>query len=315
LQLKELDNTEVQSEEIANLRSQLESLDSSTIWSMTAVPLLHQDLRRTQTLNPKLSSEILDDPIVKKHLPEAYERFCRAEALCSLLPHTSVRLAQLEAFSDYEDLSVSLRREKSHIKAAVSRAIPRTQTLFRCGLVALNSGDQELAVDLWKKCLRQPHSRAHEKVIIEFSLQLLPMKTLYEVVLPQEPEYLLRVARRYMNGAEMSLPKKFLVVHLRRLIEKSTDFPEFEKKLLLAQAAGQVQDYYAAAEDYRAALSLASLPAPRRYDYAFALFKTKQFDEAVRQLKVCELDPSFRKNRIRWLLDRIRKERSKQNFL
>ena len=137
------------------------------------------------------------------------------------------------------------------------------------------------------------------------------MKLLYEVVLPQQPEYLLKVAGRYMSRPEMDLPRKFLVVHIRRLIENATDFSELEKNLLLADAARQINDYPAAVENYGAALLLAPPTAVWRYDYAFALFNTKQFDEAVRQLKMCELDPSFRKNRIRRLLDRIRKERSK----
>ena len=109
----------------------------------------------------------------------------------------------------------------------------------------------------------------------------------------------------------MDLPRKFLVVHIRNLIQNTSDFDELEKKLLLADAARQTNDYSAAVKNYSDALSLAPATAPWRYDYAFALFMTKQFDEAVRQLKMCELDPSFRKNRIRRLLDRIRKERSR----
>ena len=108
----------------------------------------------------------------------------------------------------------------------------------------------------------------------------------------------------------MALPKKFLVVHIKRLIETQDDLPELEKNLLLANAAWQVEDYPEVAKNYANCLSLASTPAPWRYDYAFALYKTKQFDESVRQLKVCELDPSFRKNRIKRLLDLIRRERS-----
>ena len=109
----------------------------------------------------------------------------------------------------------------------------------------------------------------------------------------------------------MDLPKKFLVVHIKRLIENSTDLGELKKKLLLADAANRIEDYPTAVANYGDALLLAPQKVPWRYDYAFALFKTKQFDEAVRQLKVCELDPSFRKNRITWLLRRIRRDRLK----
>lgn len=310
-QIEELDSLDGPSEEIALRREQLKSLDPPSIWGMTAVSLVHQGLRRLQRTNPKLSNEIFDDPAVKLHLVAAHERFCRAETLCRLLPHTRVRIARLAAFADHEDTGASREQEEAHIKAALARATPKSQTLFHCGLVALNSGNQELAVELWGKCLRQPHSGVQERLIIEFCLQLLPMKMLYEVVLPQKPEYLLRVAGHYLGGPEMALPKKFLVVHIQRLIENSSDLGELEKKLLLANAARRIEDYPTAVENYSGALSLAPKTVPWRYDYAFALFMTKQFDEAVRQLKVCELDPSVRKNRISWLLKRIRRERLK----
>jgi tetratricopeptide (TPR) repeat protein len=238
------------------------------------------------------------------------KRFKNADALFSLLPKTRVRMAQLAAITQHEGGLNNHQQEFAHIDEALSRSTPKTQTLFSCGLLALNSGNQDLAVELWRKCLRQPHLFAHEKVIVELCLQMVPMRRLYEEIFPQDPKYLIRMAGRYMRSPEMMLPKKFLVVHIKCLIEQSKDLSELEKKVFLARAARHVNDYPAVAANYRAALSLASELAPWRYDYAFALFKTKQFDEAVRQLKLCELDPTFPKNRTKQLLKRIRTARS-----
>jgi len=97
-----------------------------------------------------------------------------------------------------------------------------------------------------------------------------------------------------MNKGEMLLPKKFLVVHIRRLVNRAIGLTDLEKNLLLADAARHIDDYPQEVEKYGAALSLAPAKAPWRYDYAFALYKTKQFDEAVRQLKVWNVLNQFR---------------------
>ena len=60
---------------------------------------------------------------------------------------------------------------------------------------------------------------------------------------------------------------------------------------------------------YEKALPLAGSDVPWRFDYAFSLYQTKQFDESLRQLKMCELDPTIRKNRVKALLTKIRRER------
>ena len=311
-QLEGLNELDISVDERKALREQLEMFDSATIWNSTAVSLIHQQLRASQRTAPKIAKEILGAPGIKEHLDKAYNRFRQADDLCPQLASTRVRLAQLAAFRSLSQAEDTFKEEENHIEVALSRTIPKTQTLFNCGLLALNSGKQDLAVELWQKCLRQPHLYSHERAIVEFCMQMMPMRRLYEEVFPQDAKYLLKIARRYMSSKDLMLPKKFLVLHIRRLINQTDGLEELEKNLLLAQAAGQIDDYPEVAKHYRAVLSLASSPAPWRYDYAFALFKTKQFDEAVRQLKVCELDPSFRKNRIKWLLDRIRKERSKR---
>lgn len=312
VQLKELDGLEITADERNSLREELEAFDEETIWGMTAVSLLHQQFRLAEK-NPKAAKEIASAPVVQKHLPKALELFKKSDDLMGLLPKSALSIAPLVVLcGDPNKPLDETQKEREYIDEALSRSIPTAKTLFKCGFLALNSGNQDLGVELWQKCLRQPHLLVHEQAIAEFSLQMLPMKRFYEEVLPQNPEYLLRIARRYLRSENMRLPRSFLVVHIRRLINQSEGLDELEKKLLLAQAANQIDDYPEVAKNYGAALSLASAPASWRYDYAFALFKTKQFDEAVRQLKVCELYPTFRKNRIKRLLVLIRIERSKR---
>lgn len=312
VQLNELDGLEITADERNSLREELEAFDEEMIWGLTAVSLLHQQFRLAEK-NPKAAAEIVSAPVVQKHLPKALEMFKKSDDLMGLLPNSPLRIAPLVVLcGDPNKPLDATQKESEYIDEALSRSIPTAKILFNCGLLALNSGDQDLAVELWQKCLRRPHLLVHERAIVELSLQMLPMKRFYEEVLPQNPQYLLRIARRYLKSENMRLPRSFLVVHIRRLINQTERLDELEKKLLLARAANQIDDYPEVAKNYGAVLSLASAPAPWRYDYAFALFKTKQFDEAVRQLKVCELDPTFRKNRIKRLLILIRNERSKR---
>ena len=289
---------------------ELKEFDSQEIWNATAVALLHKRLRWAERHAPTAAIQIKSDPAVTTHLKMAMDEFQRAEQLCSRTARSPYRLAQLIALTSTNSATDTLRQESDFISEALRRSVPKTPLLFNCGLLALNSGDQARAVGLWKKCLRQPHNYSQEGLIVKFCLQDLPMKQFYEEVLPQEARYLVRIATRYFRSPELMLPKKFLITHVRRIINEQPDLSEMDRILLLARSATLINDYPEVVRQYERALLLAPTQASWRYDYAFALFQTKQFDESVRQLKKCELDPTVRKNRIKSLLAKIRRERS-----
>ncbi len=308
-EIEQIENGDLSLQQQNSQLEELKKLDSETIWNITAVSLLHKRLRRAESLAPAEAVQIKSDPSVIKHLKKAVKEFQQSEQLCPRTAKVQYRLAQLIALTSSSSATETRRQESDFISEALRRSVPKTPLLFNCGLLALNSGDQARAIDLWKKCLSQPHRRYHEGLIVEFCLQDLPMKQFYEEVLPQNAKYLVEIAKRYFRSPELKLPKKFFITHVRRIINEDPKLDEIDRISLLAESAMLIDDYPEAVKQFEKALLLAPTQASRRYDYALALFQTKQFDESVRQLKMCELDPTVRKNRIKSLLAKIRKER------
>ncbi len=310
-EIEEIETSELPLDQQRLRLDEIKEVDSKAIWNATAVSLLHQRLRQAERRLPEVAIQIKSDTGVTSHLKTAMQEYQRAEQLCSRTSKTQYRMAQLIALTTPQSAADTQTQESAFIEEALQRSFPKTQLLFNCGLLALNSGDMATATELWKKCLGQPHSIRHERMIVLFCLQDLPMKQFYEEVLPQKPAYLLLIARKYLSAPELKLPQKFLISHVKRTINAASDLTKIQRILLLAEAALLVDDYPEVVAQYRQALVISPQQASWRYDYAFALFQTKQFDESVRQLKLCELDPTVRKNRIKFLLAKIRRERSK----
>ena len=278
-------------------------IDMDVLWSMTAPTAIHRQLRFAQRNNKQLAQAIINDERINKHFPAAWESYTKAEEFSPYLAKTQYRLAELSAFFDPGN-------EEAHIEAALGRTLSNTRLMFGCGLLALNSGNQRVAVDLWSKCLANPNSRPYVRPIVEISQAELPMKSFFEEVLPQEPEKLIDVARKYFYRADLLLPKRLLLVHTKRVIAE-TELSELDRLFLSAEACRLSEEFEPAAELYRQALELDPSQVLWRFDYAKCLHRSKQYDEAIRQLKICELEPSKIQPSIKPLLDRIRRARAR----
>ncbi|MFK7769257.1 MAG: O-antigen ligase family protein [Mariniblastus sp.] len=303
-ELKALKESGASQEQLASL-DMLSSIDAPAVWASTSISALHREVRFRDRNNPTLAEEIRNDEGVQEFLKPAWESFLKAESICPRVGHTKFRLAQLSALFD-PDLEI----ESKYLVSALSRSHSSTQLRFDCGLLALSSGDQELAVELWAKCLSTPHLNAQEKVIVELSKTELPMKLLFERVLPQNPLNLLRVARKYFREPRLELPKRMLLVHTRRVIDKNTELSDADRFFFLGETDRLVDQFEAAAENYKKALDADPARIAWRFEYAKCLHQIGNFDEAVRQLKICELEPSKIHSFIKPLLDRIRKDRA-----
>jgi O-antigen ligase/tetratricopeptide (TPR) repeat protein len=277
-----------------------EDLSPETIWRTTALSFLHQEYRYVERSNKAAAAQMVSDPKIQDHLKSAYDHYEKAEKNCSRVFKTRIRQAQLSAYFEPG-------AEPGHLAAALSRNFWNSQILYECGLLALNSGKQDLAVELWARCLSNPHTKKFERPIVEFCLAELSMKRLYEQVLPQNPENLLSVARKYFPS-ELILPKKYLLIHTKQVISEA-QLDETERFYFLAEAERLSEEFELAAKHYQKALELRPEKTLWRFEYAKCLYETKQFNEAVRQLKKCELENSRLNHSIKPLLDRIRRDR------
>ena len=145
--------------------------------------------------------------------------------------------------------------------------------------------------------------------LFKLCIEELPMRVFYEQVLPQNPYNLLRIARFYFNRPELTLPKKFLLIHTARVITADESLTDFERSLLLAESAYLGREWQVAADGYANALSHKPKDTPWRYAYAVSLYELGKFDEAMAQLKICQLDSSMKQNKVRSLTAKIRRER------
>ena len=283
---------------------QLQSLTPELLWSLTAPNAFHQRLRRAQRKFNETAAEVFENKEVVEFLSSAYQEYRRAYELCPLLIEPQMKMAQLSGFAGQE-----LKQEFEHINNALKLSFTDTQVLYKCGFLALNSGDQELAVSLWAKCLRNPHLKVHERGIITLSIEELPMKQLYERVLPQNPHDLIRIATRYFSEPRLTLPKKLLLAHTTRVIQKSSELSDLEQNVLLAQVAYHDREFLTSIDHFKLALRKEPKKAPWRLTYALALIEVNEFDEAMRQLKICQLDKDMRQNQVLALINKIRRSR------
>ena len=306
-------------EQIKTQQDSIRQFESSQIWTSTGVLAAHQELRLAQRSDPELAIKLLESPAVKHRLTAAWESFAEAEQLCDRLPKTQYRLAQLAALVQKDGgvdgagaAAERLPTEADRLSIVLQRSYANTQLMFSCGFLALSSGDQDRAVELWAKCLRNPHLQAHERAIVEVSLNELPMRLFFERVLPQDPKVLIGIATKYLNSPDLRLPKQFLVIHTKRVIEQNTESGTLNRHSLMAQASMLQEDYSAAAENFAAAETLGLASGTWRYDYANALYHSRKYDDAIRQLKICQLENLIHPGKVKYLLNKIRSERMKQ---
>ena len=298
-----LEQVQQEHKEFAETGGTPPEIDMNALWAMTAPTAIHRQLRFAQRNNKQLVEVIKNDERINKHFPAAWESFSTAENYSPYLAKTQYRLAELSAFFDPGS-------EEARIEAALGRTLSNTRLMFRCGLLALNSGNQPLAVDLWSKCLANPNSRPYVRPIVQISQAELPMKSFFEKVLPQDPAKLIDVARKYFHRADLLLPKRLLLIHTKQLISE-TELSELDRLFYSAEACRLSEEFEPAAELYRKALELEPSQVLWRFDYAKCLHRSNQFDEAIRQLKICELEPSKIQPSIKPLLDRIRRDRDR----
>ena len=317
-QLKGFDDEESTTEIVARreqIKAQQEllaNIENSQIWNSTALPALHQTFRRSERVNPKHAEESQADADVQALLQPAWEYFKLSEDLCPRLPKTQVRLAELDIFVPKPPNSTRLS-ENDRIKLALTRANANTQLLFDCGFLALNSADQPEAVRLWSKCLAFPHRQSTERAIIELCQAELPMRLFFEEVLPQDPHILAYYMQKYFDPSQRSVPMQLLANHTTAVINQQTEPDSLERFWLLAEVALLNQDYETAAKNYAEVEKIDSdeVSETFRYHFSLSLFHSKKYDEAMRNVKICQLD-HYEPRKVKKLLKKIQRERSNQ---
>jgi hypothetical protein len=279
----------------------LDGFSRADVWVNTSLTSTHRILRFAERNNPELLKQLDSNPNVS-FLQTAWDCYLASESKCNYLPKTQFRLAQLSALFDPG-------KEKQHLELALERSSPSSELLFESGLLALHSGDHAKVVELWHECLTR--TQRFESEIVQSSMFELPMKTLFEEVLPQNPEYLIRISQKYVYQGKRTLPNDLLLIHTRRVLKKA-DIEEQRRLFLSGEIERHLQNYKAAKQFYQAALDLDDNDVKCRLNYAICLQNTDDYEEAVKQLKICELTPGSHLPAVRGILKQVRNQRKKQ---
>ena len=275
-------------------------------WSTTSMMNMHRIMRLTQARNYEEYLSSRQDPeVVTPELQNAWKYFNEAVACCDRSERVHYRLAQLSVIlGDEKD---NLAEETMHVDNALEMAKGYSGLLFDAGLLAMHSGQYERAAELWSDCISR--TRRYESRIVQFGLGL-PAKMYFEKVLPQNPQDLLRISRRYFSSDDQQVPNELLLVHTRRLINNS-ELDDVKKWELTGQAWFRAKDYEKAIIEYERVLSTKPNRPPWRLDYANCLANAGRYDDAIREMKICQLEQPDDAIRIGRLVQRTKRERIK----
>ena len=303
-------------EQIKEQQTLLQNIDHAQTWNSTAPLALHQTFRRAERIDRNHAQKSRSDANVQAHLQPAWNYYAIAEELCPRTPKTQIRLAEFDIFrpspAPNDQNSIRLT-ESDRIKLVLERANANTQLLFDCGFLALNSGNQPEAVRLWSKCLTFPHRLSLERVIVELCQAELPMRLFFEQVLPQDPYNLTYYMRKYFNPNQRSVPMQLLANHTTTVVMQQTEPKSLEQFWLLAEVSLLNQEYQTAAKHYAEVDKLGpdKVADTFRYHFSLSLFHSQQYDEAMRNVKICELN-HYEPRKTKKLIKQIQQARRNQ---
>ncbi len=285
-----------------------ESLPSwADYWSTTSLSNLHRVVRLTQRQQQADYLSMREDPeVVTEDLKQAWDRYNRADQLCDREERVQLRLAQLDCL--FGPVKNNLETETEHMNRALGLAKGFPGMEYECGLLAMNSGNFELVATTWSRCLNT--SRQFEARIMRLSGGL-PAKIMHEEILPQDPDNLLRISKRYYSNEDFQLRNQLLLYHTRRVVEGS-DLPKVEKYRLLGQAWFQDKEYEKSSENFSSALKLSPKRPIYRFDYAMSLKETGRFEEAIDELVKCQIENPSQSIRYARMIKKIKRIRLQQ---
>ena len=270
----------------------------------TSMLNLHRVMRLAEAQNPAEFANLRKDPtVVTPELVKAWDYFQAALARSDRSERVHFRLAQLTVM--FGDAEGNIEAESEHVMNALSMAKGYTGLLFDAGLLCMHSGNFEEAADHWENCLSR--SRQYEGRIVQFGLGL-PARLYFEKVLPQNPEDLLRLSRKYFSTDDQKTPNELLLVHTRRLIN-SSNHDDVQKSVLNGQAWFQAKEFQKAIAEFEPILETDPNRSNWRLDYANCLAGVGRYDDAIREMKICQLERPESAIKISRLVERIKRDR------
>lgn len=270
------------------------AIDAEVLWNLTSLSTLHRAYTREQIPVDEATQEIAGRTLVP-----ARQAFERAISKGNWSPRSHLRLAQLEwisqpamdtGSSDSEQKSTDLEftNSASDLAAKLSRWPAHPELLYHTGLIAFNRGEIATGCQQWQQCLAMGPSKYYP-LIIAVARRELPMRALFEQLLPQEPVQLVELAHNLFEKPQDKLVRELLLKHTATFRGAlSPDRPDH--LWVLAELNANEGDAQTAEEQFRQAIEQA--PEKQLWQLAFGRFliANKRFDEATTVIRGCLFD-------------------------
>ena len=143
--------------------------------------------------------------------------------------------------------------EEQYLADSMARCPKNSDLMFMIGLSKHDAGKSDEAFALWKECLN--HTREHDETIIQICRNEVGIKAFFDQVLPTEPSFRIRIAKRYFGSDGDGLIRKLLMVHSKSKIDEH-DLSDGEKQYAFAEMERISQNYAVSFVHFKKALDL-----------------------------------------------------------
>lgn len=277
-------------------------------WQRSTLTSTHRLARATQSAGEEYLAQLQQAPEVKDHLLPAWQAIKQSQQQCNRFWHVEMLSAQLAL------LMGEANAEPKHIENAVNLSNNNADTLYLGGVLHLQSGNTQAALDSFHKCLEL--TRKFEAQIIYLCRNEVGVRDFFERVLPAEPYFRLRIAQKYFGLPADLMLRKWLLRDTEAKL-KQFELPEAERYFIRGEIERLSDNNEIAVTYFNEALKLEKNQVKWRIQLVRSLIKAGQYTQAGTELKICELysgDHSMVCMRLNRQLKRLRRESFKSRF-
>ena len=257
-----------------------ENYEFAQAWERSSLISLHRMAWISKREGETQLEELRTLPLVQQHLTKAWEHLNLAENFCDKYWLTPLRLANLSLLMGHGE------KESDFLAKSLERCPKNSDLIFRVALSKHNAGETDTAYELWNKCLNL--TREYDEIIIQICRNEVGIKAFFEQVLPSEPYFRIRLAKRYFRSEDDLMIKKLLMVHSKTKVD-SHSLPKGERSFVLAEMERISENYPVSLVHFKKALEEENHRYEWRLQFARSLIAVDMYDEAIAELKVCEL--------------------------
>ncbi|MEM9412464.1 MAG: O-antigen ligase family protein, partial [Planctomycetota bacterium] len=240
---------------------------------------IHGFAKSAQLEDETLLAQLKDSELVQQNLVPAWKHLNIAKDSYDQMWFAHLGLASLCLLMDAEE------REQPLVEDAIRLSRDNSEVLYASGVIQLQSGNNEAACEVWRRCLK--NSKEFEAAIIQFCRVSISVKEFFEKVLPEDPNYQLRIVKKYFNSPDDRLIRKMMLGHTEQAVSRH-ELPEAERQFLLGEIARLSENYSVSIHHFRKALEMEKRRVLWRIQFARALIAAEYFEEALTELKMCE---------------------------